>query len=139
MAYLQDLKNQSTSGSFNYILEQMGKAQQHLTFQTSGIKEKIKTLQTNIVIPNNTTLGPPVAEPTIKQTVFELLTTNIISPPISPPIIPNNTTLGPPVAEPTIKLEPIIPGQVNKIPILPIAAIVGAGILIFAVVRKKRK
>lgn len=63
------------------------------------------------IIPSATTLGEPVAAPTIKQTVSQLLP----------------------------QLDAPIQGQVNKIPILPIAAVVGAGILIFAVVRKKRK
>ena len=62
------------------------------------------------LIPNPVPLAP-VAEPTIKQTVSQLLP----------------------------QLDAPIQGQVNKIPILPIAAIVGVGILIFAVVRKKRK
>ena len=63
------------------------------------------------IIPSTTTLGEPVAQPTIKQTVTELIP----------------------------QLDSPLTGQVNKIPILPIAAVVGVGILIFAVVRKKRK
>lgn len=64
------------------------------------------------IIPNPITSGVPVAEPTIKQTVSQLL---------------------PQIDTPTIV------GQVNKIPILPIVAAVGVGVLIFAVVRKQRK
>ena len=63
------------------------------------------------VIPSTTTPAP-VAEPTIKQTVSQLI--------------------------PQLDAPSII-GEAKKLPLLPIAAGVGALILIFAVVRKKRK
>ena len=62
-------------------------------------------------IPNNTTMGAPVAEPVIKQTVSQLI--------------------------PQLDAPAII-GEAKKFPLLPLAAGVGALILLFVVVKKNR-
>ena len=60
----------------------------------------------------------------------------IITAPPPEKVIPNNTILGPDLVPKEIT-QIINPGQVNKIPLLPIAA--GVGIIILAVALTKRR
>ena len=93
-------------------LRQLQESKDERILNIASIQKEIEKLLTPITQPALT----PVAQPTIKQTITEL--------------IPEQLT--------PLNSQPI-PGQTNKIPFLPIAAAVGVGILIFAVVRKKRK
>ena len=93
-------------------LRQLQEQKDERRINIDNITKKISELLTPITQPALT----PVAQPTIKQTITEL--------------IPEQLT--------PLNSQPI-PGQTNKIPFLPIAAAVGVGIVIFTIIRKKRK
>lgn len=110
LAEIQRLRADATNHYANQARQLNGKIR---NIAEMNLKTTQQTIQIQPPIPNNITIGPPVAEPTIKQTINDLI--------------------------PKIDTQPpLITGQAKQIPFLPITAAVGGLLLIFAVARRKK-